>query len=281
MRHGRKDGIGTPALAAWVIGIVLASTACASGPATQAAPTQPAAAPSPATRPQAADPNVLRILADLEAVGLKYATLEANVWFHLYKTMEKDEELRTGRIVIARGGGKGPDRLYIRFDTLKQGEGSTLQDKIEYALDGQWLVEAKHRIKTLTRYQVAAPGQRVELFRLGQGPFPMPFGQKAADVLEHFEASTRPPIATDPNGTDYVKLVTRPAYKDELSFLQLEMWVDRQTRLPVKLVTRDRNKDIKTAVFSAVRANEKVDEKLFLVEEKTGWQLNVVPLKRD
>jgi hypothetical protein len=243
-------------------------------PATQPAASSPAAS-QPATQP--ADPNVVRILKELERVGEKYATLSADVRYLVEHTLIGDEDLRTGQIIIARGGGKGPDRLYVRFDTLKQGEGNTLKDKIEYALDGEWLVEAKDKIKTITRYQVAPPGQRVELFRIGKGPFPMPFGQKADDVLQYFEASTRPPVASDPNGTVYVKLVTRSQYREERDFLTAQMWLDATTFLPVKLVTENKNKDITTATFSKVQPNEKVDDKLFIIENKQGWNVIIRP----
>jgi hypothetical protein len=264
-----------------LIGVLLAVVVACGSAAAQPPATGPTSAAPASAQSQPADPNVVKILKNLERVGEKYATLSADVRYLVDHTMTGDEELRTGKVIIARGRGTEPDRLYIAFDTLKQGEGQTIQDKIEYALDGQWLTEAKYRIKTLTRYQVAKPGEKMELFRLGKGPFPMPFGQKADEVLTYFQASTRPPIKSDPNGTVYVKLVTRPQYKDELSFLVAEMWVDANTFLPVKLVTANKNKDIATANFSNVVANEKVDPKLFIIGDKEGWQYNSVPLKRD
>jgi outer membrane lipoprotein-sorting protein len=102
-------------------------------------------------------------------------------------------------------------------------------------------------------------------------------------VLKYFQAGTRPPIKSDPSGTVYVKLVTRPQYKDEQNFLEAEMWVDANTFLPVKLVTKNRNKDITTANFSKVQVNEKVDDKLFLIDEKDkrDWQPIIRPWKED
>jgi outer membrane lipoprotein-sorting protein len=286
MQNNRKQRSTIASLAAATLLVSFASSAApagqpASAPASMAAP-QPAATASalssaPATaasRPT--DPRALQILRDLETAGEKYPTLEANVWYFVYKGMVGDEELRTGRVIIARGGEKAPDRFYMRFDTLKQGDGATIKNVIEYALDGQWLTEAKHAVKSLRHIHVAPAGEKVPLFRLGKGPFPMPFGQKVADVLEHFDAFSRPIAKGDPNNTDYVRLVTLPKYKDELSFLRLEMWMDRDTRLPVKLVTEDKNKDVKTAVFSNVRVDARVDEKLFRLDYKAsdGWTIS-------
>ena len=45
--------------------------------------------------------------------------------------------------------------------------------------------------------QVAEAGQKVNPFEIGRGPFPLPFGQKTADVLKNFDVSTRPPQAGD------------------------------------------------------------------------------------
>ncbi|HUS47092.1 MAG TPA: hypothetical protein VNA25_02710 [Phycisphaerae bacterium] len=247
-----------------------------SRPAPEAASSQPTSQPTSAP----VDPNVVRILDALEATGQKHATVQADVFHRVVMRMSGDREERTGHVGFQRRDGNAPAMFYIRFDTLRQGAGQRIKDEVEYAFDGEWLTEAKHRIKTMTRWQVVPKGQQADPLKLGKGPFPVPFGQKTEDVLRHFRASTRPPKAGDPNGTDYVQLVTRDRFKDELSFLRLEMWIDRATRLPVKLITANKNKEVTTVVFSNVQTDEKVDPKLFRIPLRPGWQYRVVPLNK-
>jgi len=274
---------------ACLFAILVAAPACAQTPSAATRPAAPATASAPASalasQPEVVDPNVLKILQDMEKVGEKYSTLSADVKYVVEKTMLGDEEVRTGRISVARGGAKGGDRFYIRFDTLKQGEGAAINDLIEYALDGEWITEVKHRIKTLTRYQVVEPGKKVDLLRMGgKSPIQLPFGQKAEDILARFQASTRPPRPGDPSGSVYVKLVARPQSQADAGFLRSEMWLDAKTLLPMKAVSEDKNKDVTTATFTKVQANEKVDEKLFTIDLKDKpsppWQHRVEPLER-
>ena len=62
---------------------------------------------------------------------------------------------------------------------------------MDWAFDGQFLTEVKHRIKQQTRYQLAAEGQKIEPMRLGKGPFPLPFGQKVEEVVKYFDVTSR------------------------------------------------------------------------------------------
>ena len=75
--------------------------------------------------------------------------------------------------------------LRIAFETLRQGAGRKIRAKVDYAFDGQWFTVAKHRIRQMTRYQVAVKGEHVEPMRLGKGPFPLPFGARRATRFPH------------------------------------------------------------------------------------------------
>jgi len=113
---------------------------------------------------------------------------------------------------------------------------------------------------------------------IGKGPFPVPFGQKAEDVIEHFDSSTRPAAETDPKDTDYLKLTTRPQYSKEFSVVWLEMWVGRTTGLPVKIVAEDRSENRTVVVFSKVEMPKSFPEKTFDLPQPqagAGWEYHV------
>lgn len=248
---------------------ITAGIACSATPGAKPQ-TQPATTTAPA-----ADAESKKILDRLEQAGQKYQTVQADVKYHVLMRELGDSETRTGQVKFKLADKNHPARFYIRFDTLRQGAGRKLADKVEYAFDGQWLTEAKHRVKQMTRYQVAAKGERADPLKLGRGPFPIPFGQRAEDVIKHFKVTTRETKKTDPKNTDYLKLIRRKAYSDKINFTHMEMWIDRKTNLPVKVVSRDKNKDVTTVTFTNVKTNRKFDDKTFHLPRKLGWEYRV------
>lgn len=233
----------------------------------------------PATAPAAPSPAVMKILADLEKAGEANRTIQSEIVYEVVDRLTGDKEHRTGGVYYQRETEQESAKFRVTFNTLRQGDGPNKADKVDYAFDGEYLSVAKERIKNLTRYQVAAPGQRVQTMRLGKGPFPLPFGQKADDVLEHFEVVTRAPAAGDIPNSDYLKLTPREAHRQDVSIVWLEMWVDRSTHLPVKIVNRDKDKKTTTVVFRKIRANERLTPQVFHMDRPAGWTYEVKPLE--
>ncbi len=239
--------------------------------------TRPVSAPTtaPTTRPMA-DPAATKILNDLETAGEKYKTIKANIVFREVDRMLGESKQHTGWVAYQKSQGKSPTMFRITFETLKLGNGPVGKSKVDYAFDGKFFTVAKHGIKDMMRKQIAAEGEDIQPLKLGTGPFPIPFGQKAADVLERFEVTTRPATKTDPKNTRYLKLVPRRKYRKEISFKRAEMWIDAKTQLPVKLVSRDKKKMITTVTFNKLQTNVKIDaEKMFHIPRPAGWTYKI------
>jgi len=234
----------------------------------------------PATQP-ADDPQALPLLEKLEAAREAYPAMQASIVYTVKDYRLGDSERRTGTMKLQWGREKTSDRFYIGFDTLRQGEGRPIAAKLEYAFDGKWLTEAKHRIKQMTRYQVVAEGRKAEPLRVGRGPFPMPVGQKAADVLKYFRAFTREPREEDPPGTAYLRLMRRPEHADRISAVRVEIWLDTKTGLPVRLVSRDAKRNVTTVEFSEHNTKAEFDEKTFHLPRPIGWKYSIQPLTSD
>jgi len=217
-------------------------------------------------------PSVDVTLAAMEEAGRQHGRIAATLDYEVDQPMTGDRELRSGSIRYQRQTEDTPPQFYVGFDTLKLGDGATLKDKVEYAFDGRWLTIAKHRIKQMTRYEIAAEGETVEAFRLGKGPFPVPFGQEAQAMKEYFVITTRPPGPADPANTTYLKLVPRDAHKEDLSFVLLEMWIDRNTSLPVRLVSRDASRNTTTVTFSEIETDVTFDAADFRLPAPVGWE---------
>ena len=289
----RISAIGLMATIAAAVTMALGLPAAPpAGAADANAPAAPATA-LPATTPTsrattasaAADPvseEVMKILHELEAAGDKYRTIRAGLDYEVVNLVLGDSEKRTGWVAYSKGDDdKTPTRFRVTFEKCKLGVGAESNELVDYATsDGQWLTVVKHKIKNITLYQLAAEGQKVDLWRIGKGLFPLPFGQKAADMVKYFIPSTRPPVQSDPNGTIYLRLLTRPQYDEELPTTRMEMWIDAKTYLPVRLKNRDKNKAVTTVTFKDITTNKAVDDGVFGIPHPIGYEVIRRPFDR-
>ena len=223
----------------------------------------------------------MKILRDLEAAGDKYRTVKADLDYQVLIPMLGDSERRTGYVAYSKGDANTPARFRVSFHTLQLGDkAAKTVEKVDYAFDGQWLTVAKHKIKNITMYQLAAEGKKVEALKIGKGPFPVPFGQSATEMARYFVPTTRKPVKNDPKGTIYLRLTTRPEHAAEMPTTRMEMWIDAKTHLPVKLKSRDKDRKITTVEFKDIQTNKAVDPKVFTIRRPAGYEVVRRPLGR-
>jgi hypothetical protein len=259
-----------------------AQTPAATGPTTAPAPLASQATPTATTEPAGDDPAAVKILDALERAGRMYPTIRAEIDYHVDMPELGDSETRGGWVAYQRDLSSDDEKIRIHFETLQQGEGPNRRERLDYTFDGQWAAEAKHGIKQLTRYQVAPPGQKVRALQIGKGPFPpLPFGQKTQDVLSHYHAATRAATADDPPATDYLLLTAHRDKQKDLNFTRLEMWVDRKTALPVRIVGYEKDKNIHTVSLRNVQGGAEFPADMFELKKGFGWTEEIRPYQRD
>ncbi len=220
----------------------------------------------------AAPATVDELLAQLEQAGQDSPAIQADIEYHIDQLLTGDSEHRTGTVKFQTETEDDSAKFYIKFDTLALGDGPINADAVEYAFNGRWLTIAKHRIKQMTRYEVAAEGQRIEAFKLGKGPFPLPFGQTAETMNTYFDITTAPPADDAPANTDYLLLIPKEDRAEELNFTRMEMWIDRTTHLPVKLISSDKSENVTTVIFTNIDSQPTFEPADFYPPRKAGWQ---------
>ncbi len=281
-------------LAAALSGLPSCATDAPARPATESAAAQPTRKPtgsegsaavgaradaaSQETRP-AVDPAAMKVLQALEKAGQTYQTVRADLEMTALLPALGDREQRTGWVAYRRGTEKESEKIRVHFETLRLGDGPNTRQREDYTFDGQWATEAKHSVKQLTRWQVAPEGERVQALQIGKGAFPpLPFGQKATEVLEYYDAKLLPPVQGDPNDCDHLELKALRGRRGELDFLRLDLWVSRQTHLPVKIIGTDKDGNTKTVVLTNVRTNVKLPRDTFELRAGFGWTVSTHPL---
>lgn len=248
-------------------------------PATQPEPVDDDTPPATQPQPPAVSPEAMAILKDLEAAGETYKALKADVKYVVENRLTGDVETRTGWVAFQQASDTQPARFRVSFETLALGNGRPTKQQVDYIFDGQWLKVAKHNIKSLTHYQVAAEGERVEPLRIGKGPFPVPFGQKADEVTRLLDVEVKDPDKDAPEGSDYLLLAPRRVHRGDVNFNELELWVDRKTHLPAQVRSRDESHNITTVTFTDIQTQAEMKPEWFTFEKPAGWSLQIERLK--
>ena len=223
----------------------------------------------------------------MESAGKTTKTIRADLTYKTVNTSLGDSEYRTGWVAYQskqtiKSGDKtttSPAMFRVHFETMRLGRGKTTKSPVDYAYDGKNLTVARAKNKVITRFQMPPGNNAADMMRLGKGPMPLPFGQKTADMVKYFICTNRPTRATDPVDTVYLSLVPRKEHAKELSTLYIHLWVSTKTHLPVKIVTRDKTKNIITSTFNKTVTNQAIKKSLFAIPKPLGWKLIVQPFK--
>src|SRR5688572_1749038 len=211
------------------------ATAQPSAPAPTAGgtPTTPAAPAAGALRP---DSSVDEILDALDARGDGLQDFSANVKLSETDATTGDETARTGTVQYQKQG-DGDARLRVTLDKRITDRG-VRDEVLEYLLDDGWLLDRNHRSRVQVRRQVLEPGQKLDLLKLGEGPFPLPLGQDKADVHKMFDVKkVDADEKTDPPGTAHVQLVPKPGSDFADEFASIDVWVDLREKMPRRIET--------------------------------------------
>lgn len=239
----------------------------------------PGAAAEPKTPPALTpDSSIDEILDALDARGDDLHTLRADVAKADIDTSLGEDpgnaDTRLGSIVYERRG-DGDIRIRASFDRIRTGE-KVRTDRVEYTLDNGVLVDRNYRSRVEVRRIVQRSGEKLDLFKLGQGPFPLPIGQDKSAVHAEFEVSKPAPATGAPANTVQIRLVPRPQAQLSRKFKSIDVWVDLSDHLPRRIETLDVNETTTTRTeLSNVRLNAPVADADFALEKISPdeWQI--------
>lgn len=232
------------------------------------------------------DPAAVKLLDELEEKGGKIKTFDARVNHVRIQELLGDQQVRMGRVMLIRG--KDKTKFAIHFTTLITGGGKLTEQKRQFIFDGEWLVEKNYATKTYIKRQVIKPGEKFDPLKLGEGPFPLPLGQKREDVLKMFDAKMiEDPVMKDPQGKPlparlHLQLTPRkdiPKSAQVGKFKKLDMWYEPEKLLPVKVQTTDGKNTTRVNLIRPEMNALKEDEQkqFFDITPPTGWNVIIKP----
>lgn len=256
----------SPRLAIWAFIIASVAARVAAAQTTAPAASQPAL-----------DPEVDRILTRLEQRPVN--DLRARLAWRQRYVIDAEEEAVTklGRIWYQKADPVA--RFLIYFEEQVSGG---RKDKLDerHLFDGQWYVEFQARTRMVTRREVRRPDDPGDPYKVGEGVFPLPFGQKKADLLREFEIERVGPAGGDPTATDHLRLTPRASTRTGQTYKTLDFWVGREgdtAGLPVKVQVAKKDGTGKvnsfiTITFSDAQLNQGFSSGVFELKVPDGYE---------
>jgi hypothetical protein len=176
----------------------------------------------------------------------------------------------------------GTVRLRVSF-TDRQEAGNQRPEQKDYVLDKGWLTERDGEKKIEIRRQVLRPGEKMNPTKLGQGPFPLPIGQKKEDVEKQFEVTKKELKKGEPAGTTHLQLKPRDDSPLKKDFSVIDIFLDPKQEMPVRIETLDnKGKMNRTTELDKIQVNPKLTDQDFALPKIEGskWTVREEPLEK-
>jgi hypothetical protein len=243
-------------------------------------------ASSPASQPASvalsAASSLDDILVALHQRGDTLSTLKSRVLIGELDPALGKSLTRIGQIWVDRstpGDPKVRVQLLFKVDGDKHNE--RIDDKIEYLLAGDWLIDRTYGAKSEAHRQIRKPGEKLDVLKLGEGPIPLPIGQSPDEVRKQFEVTQLPARTEMANGRklpdDSLIIELRPKQDTSLQkrLESITLWIDPALALPIAIETRASDGvTTKSTVLQDVKLNEPVLPTDFTLDPiETDWSV--------
>ncbi|MCC6662021.1 MAG: hypothetical protein IT437_14185 [Phycisphaerales bacterium] len=221
------------------------------------------------------------LLTELEKADAGMRRLDADVLYDKTFALAGDRQVRLGTLWFQSTPTDDPQRPRRRFaiEFTKLYLDTRLQeDPITYIFDGQWFVEKDPKEKQIIRRQVVPPGEHFDPLRIGEGPLPIPIGQKREDIERAFQTTLLPPedglapgpdasgdekqeaqaLITEVAGTRQLRLIPREGTEQARDFREIRIWYRRDTGgrlLPMMARTVSRDGNVALVKLANVKIN--------------------------
>jgi outer membrane lipoprotein-sorting protein len=210
-----------------------------------------------------------QILDALDARGNGLKDFTADVSLATSDALGGDTTKLVGKVAY-QSKGNGDSRLRIIFDQKFFGAKQQPNSKVEYMLDKGWLGDRDYKRKIEVMRQVLKPGEKTNLLKLGEGPFPLPIGQPREEVLKQFDVKKIDAKPDDPADTVHLELAPKEGTRFAKKFQKIDVWAEMKTNFPRRIETLDKaGGETRTTDLTNIKVNVGLSDKDF-EQEKIG-----------
>ncbi len=243
-----------------------------------------------AARAQEAEPayeTADELLSALETADEGIQTLRCNIVHTKLFAIAGDIQQRRGALIYST---EPRQRFAISFEAKIIDNEVRNREEI-YIFDGEWLVEKSPTDREFIKTRIVRPGEAFDPLRIGDGPFPIPIGQKGEEILERFFAELAPAAdgledeafqpasrAASASGWIQLRLTPRPGFADETKLTEVRVWYDPDDLLPRMAKTINKSGDESLVYLYSLKKNTETAEGEFSVEtpgEDEGWNVTL------
>ncbi len=237
------------------------------------------------------------LLGALEAADANVNTMTADLVYDKTFDIAGDRQIRWGKLSFTddHATEKRGRKFAIVFDRLRVGDRLEKEEK-QYIFDGRWLVERLPGSRQFIKTEVVREGDSFDPLKIGEGPMPIPIGQKRDETLARFdaellkagdgiEAETEAETAAlvdHTAGTFQLKLVPKAGTEESKDFREIRLWYRKGDAaqaaafLPVMARTVNRAGDISLVRLNKVALNGKVETSIMDTSVPgEGWKTDV------
>lgn len=219
-----------------------------------------------------------QVLDALDARGQNLRDFTADVSMAEQDALTGETTTNSGKVWY-QSKGNGDARMRVVFDVRKVGDRVDKNARKEYILDNGVLVELDYKTKLRVDRDVLRPGEKLNLLKLGEGPFPLPVGQPKGEVHKMFDVKRIGAGKDDPADTTHIELVPKPGTRFARKFKKLDVWVENKTNFPRRIVTEDKNGlTIRITDLTNIQVNPGVSDRDFQPPSTEGWTVHTESL---
>ncbi len=261
-------------------------------PPSKAPATQPAVDPKKPAEKELATAEEL--LTALETADKKISTISAELNFTTVagEIEGRDMQRRHGWLYFRnRSDAKTADgkpapnshaAAAVKFDTLIQSNKQHPERKT-YVVDGALVIERLEAEKLINRYRIGKSDKPQDPLKLGEGPFPLPFGQQKAEVMARFEPSLVPSLEGLENlagalrqrlsSTYQLKLVPKPNAGVAAKVKEVLVWYQKSDLLPVLARIMRPDGGFDEFYLVGIQVNKPLPADVFDTRIPNGWKV--------
>ena len=245
--------------------------------------------------------DVGALLEAVEAADRATDSLRARIRHVMVDTLTGDTQVRDGVLLLHTDWDDVQDnqpmrRFAVLFESLTIGTRRDDDDVREYVFDGRWISERLDAEKQFNRWEIVAPGERLDPFDPDKPwRFWLPIGRTRAEV-ERIAVASIEPVDQWPDGVDVAEGLKAVANSDKLVQLRLapregsgwdrdwqevRIWFDRGDLTPRVYVAFERTGDYQVSWLYDVKRNIGISAEAFSTEAPTdpGWQVTERPFR--
>lgn len=254
---------------------------------------KPADAAAAAAAPAAAvDMAAMNVLDRLEAADKDLKSLSAKIQYvrqfpeiqgggsHTWRGELKFQN----EVTAGKDGkeGKTTRRFAVDFREMIV-DGKKRDERQTYVFDGQWLLTENWSEKQFSRYELVRDGEGQDPMKLGEGPLPLPIGQKKADMVERFVVSVPGVLEGIGEGEEFadlrkllekttqIKLTPREGTREAKDFREIRVWYRGGDWLPIFAQSVNTDETKAEVLLVGLARNVEVGVKDFSTKPQEGW----------